>query len=224
MRRACFLLALALATAGAAYTQEMDLQVELMGPLGTQSSHKGDRLFARVVTPDSFRGDTVEGKVTEVRSGGKIHGQSILNFTFETLQHGQAIPISTQVKSVVNSKGQADVDEEGRVIRKSGNVAKVLGGAGLGGLIGGLAGGGKGAAIGAGAGTAAAVILIEVAAEGPEIRFDPGSKIMLTAKARSGQPLTSLSPSAPVAPAAPQTASAPAPTAPPAATSSAPGS
>jgi len=224
MRRACFLLALALATAGAAYTQEMDLQVELMGPLGTQSSHKGDRLFARVVTPDSFRGDTVEGKVTEVRSGGKIHGQSILNFTFETLQHSQAIPISTQVKSVVNSKGQADVDEEGRVIRKSGNVAKVLGGAGLGGLIGGLAGGGKGAAIGAGAGTAAAVILIEVAAEGPEIRFDPGSKIMLTAKARSGQPLTSLSPSAPVAPAAPQTASAPAPTAPPAATSSAPGS
>jgi hypothetical protein len=197
------------ALAGIAQAQEVELQVELMGPLGTQISHKGDRLFARVVTPAAFQADTLEGKVTEVRSGGKIHGQSVLNFTFETLQRrGEAIPVSAQVKSVTNSKGQTDVDEEGRVIRKSGNVAKVLGGTALGGLIGGLAGGGKGAAIGAGAGAAASVILIEVAAEAPDIRFDPGSKITLTAKSRSGTPLTSFAGNPAPTPSAPQVSAA----------------
>src|SRR5581483_4960339 len=104
-----------LSAACAAQAQEIELQAELMGPLGTQSSHKGDRVFARVVTPGSFQGDTAEGKVTDVRSGGKIHGQSALNFTFETLRHGgEAIPVSSQIKFVTNSKGAADVDEEGR--------------------------------------------------------------------------------------------------------------
>src|ERR1035441_1791681 len=64
------------------------MKVELMGPLGTKPSHKGDRVFARVAEPVSLKGDTVEGTVKEVRSGGKLHGNSVLNFTFETLQHG----------------------------------------------------------------------------------------------------------------------------------------
>jgi OOP family OmpA-OmpF porin len=182
---------------GIAAAQEMELQVELMGPLGTQTSHKGDRLFARVMSPEGFKGDLTEGRVTEARSGGKLHGTSTLNFTFETLQHaGQAVPISTQVRTVANSKGQMDVDEEGRVIRKSSNVGKALGGTAIGGLIGGLAGGAKGAAIGAGAGAAASIILIEVAAEGPSIRFDPGSRVILSAKSRSGPALSSLQPNA----------------------------
>src|SRR5579871_3218476 len=192
MRRSLFCFNLALLLGGIAAAQEMELQVELMGALGTQTSHKGDRLFARVASPDSFKGDTLEGRVTEVRSGGKIRGTSVLNFTFETLQHaGQAVPIASQVKSVANSKGQTDVDEEGRVIRKGSNVGKALGGTGLGGLIGGLAGGAKGAAIGAGAGAAASIVLIEVAAEGPAIRFDPGSKVTLSARTREGPSLAS---------------------------------
>lgn len=170
------------------------MKVELMGPLGTKTSRKGDRVFARVRQPDALKGDTVEGTVKEVRSGGKFHGQSVLNFSFETLQHGgQPIAIGTEIRAFRNSKGQAEVDEEGRIIRRGGgNTGKALGGTAAGGLIGGLAGGLKGAAIGAGVGAAASIAVIEIASDSPEIRFDPGSEITLSAKSRNGPALSTL--------------------------------
>jgi hypothetical protein len=170
---------LAMLLPGAVLAQEMELKVELMGPLGTKTSRKGDRVFARVVQPDVLKGDTVEGTVKEVRSGGKLHGNSVLNFSFETLLHGgQPMPIGTEIRAFRNSKGQAEVDEEGRVIRRGGgNTGKALGGTAAGGLIGGIAGGLKGAAIGAGVGAAASIAVIEIACDSPEIRFDPGSII-----------------------------------------------
>lgn len=180
---------------GWAQAQEMDFQVSLLGPLSTQSSHKGDQVTAVVVAPDRFKGDIIRGTVTEVRAGGKIRGTSVLNFQFDTLQHnGAAVPVTTQVKAFINSKGKVDVDEEGRAVRKSNNLGKVAGATGAGALIGGLAGGWKGAAIGAGAGAVAGVVLIEVAAEGPRIRFDTGSKVDLSVKGRGGPELASLDP------------------------------
>src|ERR1039458_9164270 len=170
------------------------MKVKLRGPLGTKTSHKGDRVFARVLQPDGLKGDTVEGTVKEVRSGGKLHGNSVLNFSFETLQHGgQPVEISTEIRAFRNSKGQAEVDEEGRIIRRGGgNTGKAVAGTAAGGLIGGIAGGWKGAAIGTGVGAAASIAVIEIAADSPEIRFDPGSIITLSAKSRSGPPLSSL--------------------------------
>jgi len=204
MRIRCFGMAAALLLSGAALAQEMELQVELMGPLGTKTSHRGDRVFGRVAQPDCFKGDNVEGTVKDVRSGGKLRGSSVLNFSFETLTHaGQAIPINTQVRSFRNSQGQADVDEEGRVIRRGGgNSGKAVAGTAAGGLIGGIAGGLKGAAIGAGAGAAASIAVIEITADSPEIRFNPGSIIVVSAKSRSGPALTEFAGSAPPAPAA----------------------
>ena len=162
---------------GLAQAQDTEIQVELMGPLSTQSSHKGDRVFARVIAPQNLAGDMMEGKVSNARAGGKFRGQSVLNFTFDTLQHrGESIPVSCQVMSVSNSKGQQNVDEEGRIVRKTNNVAKAAVATGVGGLIGGIVGGGKGAAIGAASGAAASIILIEVATDGPDIRLDPGSE------------------------------------------------
>jgi len=150
---------LALLLPGAMLAQEMEMKVELMGPLGTKISRKGDRVFARVVQPDVLKGDTMEGAVKEVRSGGKFHGESVLNFSFETLVHGgQPVPVSTEIKAFRNSKGQAEVDEEGRIIRRGGNnTGKAVAGTAAGGLIGGIAGGLKGAAIGAGVGAAASI-------------------------------------------------------------------
>src|SRR4051812_6097554 len=99
MKAVAMSLGLALCLSAAALAQNIELQVELLGPLGTQSSHKGDRVFARVVSPAALAGDTVEGKVTEVRSGNKLRGQSVLNFSFDTLQHGAVTaPISAEVK------------------------------------------------------------------------------------------------------------------------------
>jgi outer membrane protein OmpA-like peptidoglycan-associated protein len=201
----------------------MELQIELMGPLGTKTSHKGDRVFGRVSQPDCFKGDNVEGAVKDVRSGGKLRGNSVLNFSFETLTHaGQQIPINTQVRSFLNSQGKADVDDEGRVIRKGGgNTGKAVAGTAAGGLIGGLAGGLKGAAIGAGVGAAASVAVIEIAADSPEIRFNPGAIVIVSAKSRSGPALTEFAgqaaPSAPATTAAPQAEPAPARAAVPAA-------
>ena len=206
------IIGLALLLPGAAVAQEMEMKVELMGPLDTKTSHKGDRVFARVAQPDSLKGDTVEGSVKEVHSGGKLHGNSVLNFSFETLQHGgQPVPIGTEIRAFRNSKGQAEVDEEGRVIRRGGgNLGKAAAGTGAGALIGGLAGGWKGAAIGTGVGAAASIAVIEIASDSPEIRFDPGSIITLSAKSRGGPALSSLA----GAPAASARASQPAPAAP----------
>lgn len=192
-----------LAVLGAA-AQEMPFKVQLRSPLSTEQNHKGDAVMAMVVSPDAFKNDLMEGKVTEVKSGGKLHGQSVLNFTFETLQHGgQSVPISSSVTSMANSKGQADVDEEGRVIRKSSNLGKAAAGTGAGALIGGLTHGVKGAAIGAGVGAAASIILIEVAAQGPKVEFAPGSEFGLSVKSRGGPALSSLAPNAATASAAP---------------------
>jgi outer membrane protein OmpA-like peptidoglycan-associated protein len=220
------LLAFTLLFAGIACTQEIDLQAELMGPLGTQTSHKGDRVFARVVTP-GFTGDTLEGKVTDAKSGGKMTGNSVLSFTFETWTHaGQAIPIASQIQQLTNSKGQVDLDEEGRVVRKSNGVLKAAGGGLLGAGIGALAGGGKGAIAGAAAGVVGSIVLIEVAAQGPNVRFEPGSKVSVSIKPRNNAALPSADTSAtgatpPPAPSTPAaTAPAPAaaaPVAPPAA-------
>ena len=192
----------------AALAQDIEIQAELMNGIGTGTSRKGDLISARVIAPTALQGDILDGKVNDSKAGGKIGGRSVLSFSFETLRHGgQVIPLSAQVRSMANSKGQLNTDEEGRVVRgSSGNVGKVAGGTGAGALIGGLARGGRGAAIGAVAGAVASIVLIEVAAEGPSIRLDAGSRVTLLAKSRSGPSLASLAPNS-----APEAASQPAP-------------
>lgn len=213
-------LGFALLLGGAALAQDIDIQAELTAPLGTDISRKGDTVSARVLTPPALHGDIVEGKVRESKSGNKLTGQSVLSFSFDTLRHGgQAVPIAADVKSIVNSKGQTDVDEEGRVVRRSSNLAKAAAGTGAGALIGGLAGGGKGAVIGAVGGAAVSLIVIDVAAEGPTIRFAAGSMVMLSAKSRGGPALASLAPNAAPAPVG---AAAAAPALPPASQTAAP--
>ena len=186
--------------------------MQLAAPLGTDVSHKGDAISAQVISPAALQGDVLVGKINESSSGNKLTGTATLSFSFDTLRHGgQVVPISAQVESITNSKGQQDVDEEGRVTRRSNsNLAKAAAGTGLGGLIGGLTGGAKGAVIGAVAGAAASVILIEVAADGPGVRFDAGSTVLLSARSRSGPALSSLTPNSP--PAAPVTTAQAGPT------------
>lgn len=103
---------------------DVPFTVELGAPLSTSSNHKGDPVTGRVVDPPAFGGDTLQGHVTESRQGNKLHGDAVLNFSFDTLQHGgQSIPVEASITSISNSKGQADVDEEGRVLRHSSNLA-----------------------------------------------------------------------------------------------------
>ena len=90
------------------------------------------------------------------------------------------VTIENALKSVTNSKGKQDVDEEGQIIRKKNNLGKAAVGTGVGALIGGIAGGAKGAAIGAGVGAAASIVFIEVAVSGANVSFAPGSQFLLT--------------------------------------------
>ncbi len=190
MRNILRLLAGALLLVTSIQAQDIELQVELMNGLGTGTSRKGDLVSARVLSPAALQGDVVEGKVGNVEQGG---GKAVLTFSFETLRHaGQAVPISSEIRSIANSKGQVDVDENGNAIRKSRGSSKPSGVARAGGAVGGLLGGKKGAAVGAASRVAEAVISIDLASDAPSLTLAPGSKITLLAKSRGGADLAGL--------------------------------
>lgn len=164
---------------------ETEFRVKLLVPLSTQTNRKGDKITAQVLAPEQFKGDIVEGEVKESKSGGKIKGTSVLNFSFHTLNHaGNTVPIDAQVKSFTNSKGVQDADEEGRVVQKKNNLGKAAVATGVGALIGAIAGGAKGAAIGAGVGAAASLVFIQMTVKGANVSFAPGSEFVLSVKER----------------------------------------
>lgn len=176
----------ATAVLAAAQSSEIQVTARLLGPISTDSSRQGDRITAEIREPQASAGDILEGRITESKSGRKLKGESVLTFTFETWHHGgQTIPIQSSVTSLFNSRGQENVDEEGRVIRKSNNLGKAALITALGAGIGAAAGGARGAAIGAGAGVAASLLFVKVAVHGPSISFDAGSQFRLAIRERS---------------------------------------
>lgn len=204
-----------LALASVAQAQDAQLKVELMKGLGTGTSHKGDLVSGRVTDPAAFQGDIVEGKVTNVQQGGR---KAVLRFSFETLKHGgQAVPIASEVQSISNSQGQADVDENGNAIRQSNRQEKASGIGRAGSALGGLLGGRSGEAVDAASQAVAAVIMVDVSTDASSITLAPGSTVTLLAKSRSGPALSSLAPNAAPAAAAAPAGGAPAAAAQPAA-------
>ena len=163
-----------------------EFRVKLLAPLSTETNRKGDKITAQIVAPQEFAGAMMEGEVKESKSGGKISGKSVLNFTYQAIvtKDGTNIPVSSEVTGFVNSKGKANVDEEGRIVEKKSNVGKMAAATGAGALIGAIAGGGKGAAIGAGVGAAASLVIIQMGAKGANITFAPGSEITLSVSER----------------------------------------
>jgi len=163
-----------------------DFTVKLLAPLSTETAKKGDKITAQVTSPAEYAGAIMEGEVKESKSGNKFKGKSTLLFTFQTLapKTGPVLPVSSDVKGFTNSKGQKNVDEEGAIVEKKNNLGKMAAVTGAGALIGALAGGGKGAAIGAGVGAGAALVMIQVGAKAPNIRFDPGAEIQLSVSPR----------------------------------------
>lgn len=177
----------AIATGGApAIAKDMEMKVKLTAPVSTATNQKGDRITAIVVDPEPFRGGVMEGEIRESKSGNKFKGKSTLLFAFQTLvlPDGKQIPVTGDVKSFANSKGQQNTDEEGFLVEKKNNLGRMAVASGIGALIGGLAAGGKGAAIGAGVGAGAALIVVQFGAQAPNIRLDPGSEIVLNVNPR----------------------------------------
>lgn len=142
--------------------QPVLLKVQLTQALSTKANKRGDKVVAIVLQPDLFKGAILEGTVTEVKSGGRIKKESVLNFGFGSLHHnGKTVPVRSDVTKFYNSKGQENADEEGRVVKKHDKKHGAIGSAAR--------------ATGAGVDAAAGLLFIRLGAKAADISFDSGS-------------------------------------------------
>jgi len=124
-----------------------------------------------VVAP---RGTMVYGRLVTAQAAGRMSGGAELTLELtDIVINGTASPLLTSTYEV-RSKGKG-----------SKTAKRVLGGAGLGGLIGGIAGGGTGAAIGLAAGAAAGTT-VSAATKGKQVQVPSESLLEF----RLEQPVT----------------------------------
>jgi len=162
------------------------LAMELLTPISTDISQRGDRFQARVTEPTEYAGSIVEGRVSQVKRPGKVKGVAELQLSFDEIRsadnrfaaglHAELLEITA-----MRSDGAAEVDPEGGVKGRDStkdDAAKVGAASGIGAIIGAIAGGGKGAVIGAviGGGAGTAGVMTQ---RGKEIRLDRGQLIKI---------------------------------------------
>ncbi|HEY0367741.1 MAG TPA: hypothetical protein VGC73_14815 [Pyrinomonadaceae bacterium] len=160
------------------------LALELLTPLSTDASQRGDRLQARVFEPSQYAGYIVEGRVAQVRRPGKVKGVAELQLAFDQIRSGDNRTATLHAElieiSPISSE-DPEIDSEGGVkgqdSRKD-DAAKVGAASGVGAIIGAIAGGGKGAAIGAiiGGGAGTAGVMTQ---RGKDIRLERGQHIKI---------------------------------------------
>jgi hypothetical protein len=160
------------------------LALELLTPVSTDASQRGDRIQARVFEPSQYAGYVVEGRVAQVKRPGKVKGVAELQLAFDQIRspdnraatlHAELIEISAigrddqQVDSEGGVKGQDSTKDD---------AAKVGAASGIGAIIGAIAGGGKGAAIGAiiGGGAGTAGVMTQ---RGKDIRLERGQHMKI---------------------------------------------
>ncbi|HEU4834468.1 MAG TPA: hypothetical protein VFS90_08640 [Pyrinomonadaceae bacterium] len=160
------------------------LALELLTPLSTDASQRGDRIQAKVFEPSEYAGYVVEGRVAAVKRAGKVKGVAELQLAFDQIRstdnrtatlHAELIEISpiggddTQIDSEGGVKGQDSTKDD---------VTKVGAASGIGAIIGAIAGGGKGAAIGAiiGGGAGTAGVMTQ---RGKDIRLERGQHLKI---------------------------------------------
>ena len=161
------------------------LTVELLSPLSTDVSQRGDRFQARVTQPNEYAGAIVDGRITNLKRPGKVKGRAELQLTFEQihLPDNRVATFRADLIEVVQmgNDGVGDVDPEGGVKGRDstkGDVTKVGAATGIGAIIGAIAGGGKGAAIGAVIGGAAGTGGV-LSQRGEDIRLAAGQQLRI---------------------------------------------
>jgi len=130
---------------------ETKLTVRTASEISSGTAKVGDRFDATLTRDLVVNGKTlakagapVRGKVTYVKSSGRLHEPGELTLRLTSVQvNGKMTPISS---TGYHAKGNSHTKS---------NATKIGGGAAVGALIGGLAGGGKGALIGTGVGAGA---------------------------------------------------------------------
>jgi hypothetical protein len=161
------------------------LAIELLTPVSTDASQRGDRIQARVVEPSEYAGYIVDGHIAQVRRPGKVKGVAQLQLAFDQIRstdnrvaelHAELIEIAP-----MGGDNEPQVDSEGGVKGRDStkdDAAKVGAASGVGAIIGAIAGGGKGAAIGAiiGGGAGTAGVMTQ---RGRDIRLDRGQHLKI---------------------------------------------
>ena len=154
----------------------------LENEINTKISQNNDRFRMTVQSPDEFRGATVEGYISNLKSSGKIKGEPKITFNFEriTLRNGQTYDFAGNLQSIqdangktvkIDNEGTAKGDSQTKETAKRGGI-----GAGAGAILGAIIGGAKGAAIGAVIGGGAGAGSVVVTGK-EDIRLMQGSMI-----------------------------------------------
>ena len=167
------------------------LALELLTPVSTDVSHRGDRFQARVVEPAQYAGFIVEGRVSELKRPGKVKGVAQLQLAFDQIRstdHRTAALRAELLEITPMGDNFPEVDSEGGVKGRDStkdDAAKVGAASGIGAIIGAIAGGGKGAAIGAiiGGGAGTAGVMTQ---RGKDIRLERGQQLKIRTSTDTG--------------------------------------
>jgi hypothetical protein len=106
-----------------------ELTVRLTAPLTTKLNRTGDMVVAKIVQPAQFAGGYLEGEIRDIHTGSGAKRSEIF-FQFHTLHAGgKESAVTANVVRIVNSKQQADVDEDGGAIEQehAGRLALLTG-------------------------------------------------------------------------------------------------
>ncbi len=160
------------------------LALELLTPLSTDASQRGDRLQARVIEPSQYSGYIVDGRVAQVKRPGKVKGVAELQLEFDQIRSTDNRTATLRAELIeITPMGPEDteIDSEGGVRGRDStkdDAAKVGAASGIGAIIGAIAGGGKGAAIGAiiGGGAGTAGVMTQ---RGRDIRLERGQHLKI---------------------------------------------
>jgi hypothetical protein len=160
------------------------LALELLTPISTDVSQRGDRLQARVIEPAQYSGYIVEGRVSQIERPGKVKGVAKLQLAFDQIRSpdNRTATLHAELVEVTPMGGEnTEIDSEGGVKGRDStkdDAAKVGAASGVGAIIGLIAGGGKGAAIGAiiGGGVGTAGVMTQ---RGKDIRLEQGQHLKI---------------------------------------------
>jgi type IV secretion system protein VirB10 len=169
------------------------IPVALQHAISTKSAREGDSVYAQTTFPFVVNdrvlvpaGTYIQGRITSVKRGGRLHGRAELLMHFTTLIYpsGYTVVLPGSVENVPGADKTSMKDKEGTIRQESekGDKAiKVARNAGYGGVTGGALGGistgsRTGAAIGAGAGGAAGAA-IALLSRGSDVRLEQGTTI-----------------------------------------------
>ena len=160
------------------------ISLQLLSPVSTATSKKGDKFNCKILTPVEFAGAVVEGHVRSVKRSGKADKESKIDLAFDrvTLSDGRTANFSATVREVfdvVHVKDQGLADNEGTIRNKSTavktSIKRAAVGALIGAVVGGAIAGGQGAAVGAAIGASVGVTTT-LATRGPDLEFKTGTE------------------------------------------------